>query len=160
MKFCTNCGTEIGTGIRFCSNCGQTLAIDTVTPQATGDPFNSVKVNVTGGVAPIANVPVQPTAVSYQQPAQSVNPYANQQAYQQGKTAVDAKSNRNATIGFVLGLISWLLSLFGVVPIIAIVFSCLAMSTGVEGRSKVFAMIGIVSGVINIIYVLVVLAGI
>lgn len=156
MKFCTNCGTEIATGVRFCSNCGQTLAVDAVTLQATDDPFSSVKVNVIGGIAPIENVPVQPTAVSYQQPAQPVDSYANQQ----GKTAVDAKSNRNATIGFVLGLISWLLSLFGVVPIIAIVFSCLALSTGVEGRSKVFVMIGIASGVINIIYVLVVLAGI
>ena len=55
-------------------------------------------------------------------------------------------------VGFITGLISWFINLWGLIGMIAIVFSILGLNKKVTGTSKVFAIIGIVSGVINVLY--------
>jgi len=55
-------------------------------------------------------------------------------------------------VGFITGLISWFINLWGLISTIAIVFSILGLNKKVTGTSKVFAIVGIVSGVINVLY--------
>ena len=56
--------------------------------------------------------------------------------------------------GFVLGLISWFLNFFGIIGIIAIVFSAIGLSqlSRTNQKGKVLAIIGLVLGIINVIY--------
>jgi len=49
-------------------------------------------------------------------------------------------------------LISWFINLWGLVGTVAIVFSILGLNKKVTGTSKVFAIVGIVSGIINVLY--------
>ncbi|WP_002145220.1 zinc-ribbon domain-containing protein [Bacillus cereus] len=69
---------------------------------------------------------------------------------------VDRHSNSDievfSLVGFITGLISWFINLWGLVGGIAIVFSILSLNKKVTGTSKVFAIIGVVSGVINVLY--------
>ncbi|HDR7793994.1 TPA: zinc ribbon domain-containing protein [Bacillus luti] len=55
-------------------------------------------------------------------------------------------------VGFITGLISWFINFWGLVGTIAIVFSILGLNKKVTGTSKVFAIIGVVSGIINVLY--------
>ncbi|TXR95290.1 zinc ribbon domain-containing protein [Bacillus sp. SH7-1] len=55
-------------------------------------------------------------------------------------------------VGFITGLISWFINLWGLVGTVAIVFSILGLNKKVTGTSKVFAIVGIVSGIINVLY--------
>ena len=57
-------------------------------------------------------------------------------------------------VGFVLGLISCFLDFFGIVGIIAIVFSAIGLSqlSRTNQKGKVLAIIGLVLGIINVIY--------
>ena len=61
--------------------------------------------------------------------------------------------------GFVLGLISWFLNFFGIVGIIAIVFSAIGLSqlSRTNQKGKVLAIIGLVLGIINVIYAFVII---
>ena len=56
--------------------------------------------------------------------------------------------------GFVLGLISWFLDFFGIVGIMAIVFSAIGLSqlSRTNQKGKVLAIIGLVLGITNVIY--------
>ncbi|MCU4989720.1 hypothetical protein OCF10_12340 [Bacillus cereus] len=49
-------------------------------------------------------------------------------------------------------MISWFINLWGLVGTVAIVFSILGLNKKVTGTSKVFAIVGIVSGIINVLY--------
>lgn len=55
-------------------------------------------------------------------------------------------------VGFVLGLISWFLNFFGIVGIIAIVFSAIGLSqlSRTHQKGKALAIIGLVSGIANV----------
>ena len=68
-------------------------------------------------------------------------------------------TNGMAIAGFVLGLVSWFLNFFGIVGILATIFSAIGLSkvlkTGQKG--KVFAIIGLISGIINVIYAFIVI---
>ncbi|EJQ16623.1 hypothetical protein IE3_00746 [Bacillus cereus BAG3X2-1] len=67
-------------------------------------------------------------------------------------------SNSNSSIevfslvGFITGLISWFINLWGLIGTIAIVFSILGLNKKVRGTSKTFAIVGMVSGIINVLY--------
>lgn len=68
-------------------------------------------------------------------------------------------TNVFAITGLVLGIISWFLNLFGIIGTLAIVFSSIALSqikTNNE-KGKGFAITGLVSGIINVIYAVVML---
>ncbi|RAN73988.1 zinc-ribbon domain-containing protein [Bacillus sp. SRB_331] len=54
-------------------------------------------------------------------------------------------------VGFIAGLICWFINLWGIIGIIASVFSILGLNKKVIGTSKVFAIIGMVSGIINVL---------
>lgn len=54
-------------------------------------------------------------------------------------------------VGFILGIVCWFINLWGIVGIIAIVFSILGLNKKVIGTSKVFAIIGMDSGIINVL---------
>ena len=62
-------------------------------------------------------------------------------------------------VGFVLGLISWFLNFFGIIGIIAIVFSAIGLSqlSRTNQKGKVLAIIGLVLGIINVIYAFVII---
>ena len=57
-------------------------------------------------------------------------------------------------VGFALGLTSCFLDFFGIVGIIAIVFSAIGLSqlSRTDQKGKVLAIIGLVLGIINVIY--------
>ena len=61
--------------------------------------------------------------------------------------------------GFVLGLISWFLNFFGIIGIIAIVFSAIGLSqlSRTNQKGKVLAIIGLVSGIISVIYAFIII---
>ncbi|MGH0429219.1 zinc ribbon domain-containing protein [Bacillus hominis] len=55
-------------------------------------------------------------------------------------------------VGFITGLISWFINFWGLIGTIAIVFSILGLNKQVTGTSKTFAIVGLVSGIINVLY--------
>ena len=61
--------------------------------------------------------------------------------------------------GFVLGLISCFLNFCGIVGIIAIVFSAIGLSqlSRTHQKGKALAIIGLVSGIANVIYAFVII---
>lgn len=61
--------------------------------------------------------------------------------------------------GFVLGLISWFLNFFGIVGIMAIVFSAIGLSqlSRTNQKGKVLAIIGLVSGIVSVIYTFIII---
>lgn len=61
--------------------------------------------------------------------------------------------------GFVLGLISLFLNFFGIVGIIAIVFSAIGLSqlSRTNQKGKVLAIIGLVSGIVSVIYTFIII---
>lgn len=64
------------------------------------------------------------------------------------------KLNTFALVGFVLGLCSFLISLWGIIPIVGIVFSGLALSkidNAVE-KGKNFAVVGLICSIINLVF--------
>ncbi|MCW9134310.1 zinc ribbon domain-containing protein [Bacillus paramycoides] len=61
-------------------------------------------------------------------------------------------------VSFIIGLISWFLNLWGIVGITAIIFSIFGLNKKVTGTSKTFAIIGMVSGAINVLYAFMILA--
>lgn len=69
------------------------------------------------------------------------------------------QTNTFAITGFVLGLISWFLNLFGIIGTLAIVFSAIGLSKLkiYNNKGKAFAIIGLISGICNVIYVVIVL---
>ncbi|NMC56057.1 MAG: DUF4190 domain-containing protein [Eubacteriaceae bacterium] len=80
------------------------------------------------------------------------------QTYQAANTAVSnvnpTATNTFAIAGFVLGLISWFLNLWGIIGTLAIVFSALGLSKLklYNNKGKVFAIIGLISGICNVLY--------
>ena len=69
------------------------------------------------------------------------------------------KLNTFALVGFVLGLCSFLISLWGIIPIVGIVFSGLALAQidlSVE-KGKGFAVVGLISSIINLVFTFIVL---
>jgi len=68
--------------------------------------------------------------------------------------------NTMALIGFITGLISWLLNFWGIVGIIACIFSGIGLGkfNSKTENNKWMAVIGIISGGINIIYALIILS--
>ncbi|MFJ8526912.1 zinc-ribbon domain-containing protein [Bacillus sp. NPDC094106] len=79
-----------------------------------------------------------------------------------GDVMTNSNSNNSievfSLVGFITGLIAWFINLWGLVGITAIVFSVLGLNKKVIGTSKVFAIIGIVSGIINVLYAFMILA--
>ncbi|HDR4860886.1 TPA: zinc ribbon domain-containing protein [Bacillus cereus] len=55
-------------------------------------------------------------------------------------------------VGFITGLISWFINLWGLIGSVAIVFSILGLNKKVTGTSKTFAIVGVISGIINVLY--------
>lgn len=83
---------------------------------------------------------------------------AQNHTYQPANTANSnvqpAATNTFAIAGFVLGLVSWFLNLWGIVGTLAIVFSALGLSKlkHYNNKGKVFAIIGLISGICNVLY--------
>ena len=85
---------------------------------------------------------------------------------QAGYNVTDAVSGEEKKItsgyaiaGFVLGIISWFLNLMGLIGLLAVIFSAMAMSQIKRDnkKGKTFAWIGLISGIINICYAVLVL---
>ena len=79
------------------------------------------------------------------------------------KTEADTESSTKinilALLGFIFGLISWILNFFGLVGMAAVVLSCLGLAKLEKGDSKgkIFSIIGLISGICNIIYAVIVI---
>ena len=67
------------------------------------------------------------------------------------------KYNTLSIVGFVIGLVSWFLNFWGLMGIAALVISILGLLSCRQKNEKgqVFAIVGICSGVVNIIYAVV-----
>ncbi|MDV4149901.1 DUF4190 domain-containing protein [Clostridium sp. AL.422] len=63
-------------------------------------------------------------------------------------------TNAMTIVGFVLGLVSWFLNFWGIVGVLAIVFSAIGLSqiSKTKQKGKVFAIVGLISGIINVLY--------
>lgn len=61
--------------------------------------------------------------------------------------------------GFVLGIISFFLNFAGIVGILAVVFSSIGLSqlSKTQQKGKVYSILGIIFGAINIIYTVIVI---
>lgn len=73
-----------------------------------------------------------------------------------GDQIITTKNSYNvfAIVGFVLGIISFFLNFFGIVGILAVVFSAIGLSQIPKNqqKGKVLSILGIIFGAINIIY--------
>ena len=71
-------------------------------------------------------------------------------------------NNSLAIVGFVLGIISFFLNFFGIIGILAVVFSSIALTQISKNgeKGKIFAILGIIFGGINILYAVVTISSI
>jgi ribosomal protein S27AE len=121
--FCPKCGEKVVVGTKFCPKCGNPLPMEQ--PQQRKATVNEENIS--------SEQPVHQTKI---------------RDADNTKTPLD----HFALLGFVFGCISWILNFWGIVGIIAVVFSVLGLNHRLEGIGKVIAIIGLVSGIINIIY--------
>lgn len=124
MAFCSNCGSQIGDESKFCPNCGKTLDAQNAGQQQTQT--------------------TQTSQPNYQQ--------GYQPNYQQTQTK--PKLNIMALVGFILGCVSILINFWGIVGIIALVFSIVGYTqiknTGNGGKG--LAITGIILGAIGVVW--------
>lgn len=71
----------------------------------------------------------------------------------------NSSTNGMAIAGFVLGLVSFLLNFWGIVGALAIIFSAIGLSqvSKSKQKGKVFAIVGLISGIINVIYAFIII---
>lgn len=121
-----------------CTNCGNQIA-----DNAMNCPFCG---------APVAKQPIQQPygQQPYGQPMQQPYGMPMQQPYGMQKT------NGAAVAGFVLSIVGLFLTLWGIIPIIGIVLSAIALKTiGQTGeKGKGLAIAGLVIGIIDLVWVL------
>ncbi|WP_057878141.1 zinc-ribbon domain-containing protein [Levilactobacillus paucivorans] len=122
-------------GTQFCPKCGQAVAVGTQFCPKCGT-------QLTQSQPQQPTAPVQPVQASQQSQTTAVHP----------TTIVKKGVDHFALIGLILGLISWLLNFWGIVGITAVVFSAIALNRHVSGTDKTFAIIGLASGIFNILY--------
>lgn len=116
----------------FCPKCGKQVKIGTkFCPQCGSELITSQQES---DAAPISkSAPIHQTKI---------------QEAQNAKTPLD----RFALLGFVFGCISWILNFWGIVGIIAVAFSAVGLSHHIKGTGKVIAIVGMISGIINIFF--------
>ncbi|MDZ4957415.1 DUF4190 domain-containing protein [Clostridium perfringens] len=81
---------------------------------------------------------------------------------EQNNNGLEIKNNSTngmAIAGLVLGIVSWFLNFWGIIGILAIVFSAIALSqvSNTSQKGKGFAIFGLISGIINAIYAFIVI---
>ena len=85
----------------------------------------------------------------------AVNGTQNQQmAYQTQRPVTEQKLNVMALVGFTLGCVSLLLNFFGIVGILALVFSIIGLTqiNNTGGKGKGLAVTGIILGAIGVVW--------
>lgn len=129
MKFCGNCGAQLEDGAQYCPYCGSRFEGETRQPESTGMQTQS--------------------APQYTTQTQYTNPVAS-------PSAESRKTNGFAVAGFVLGLVSIVLSwccCFPITPILGIIFSAVALSqipkTGEGGKG--LAVAGLIISILCIV---------
>lgn len=118
----------------FCIHCGKEI------------PEGSAYCPECGGVQKVEEVPVTDAPLSpMAEPDPAPAPLAK------------TKYNALSIVGFVIGLVSWFLNFWGLMGIAALVVSILGLLGCHRKNEKgmVFAIVGICSGVVNIIYAIV-----
>ena len=131
MKFCGNCGAQLEDGAQYCPYCGSRFEGETRQSESTD-----------AQTQPVPHYTTQPRyATPVVQPSQA-----------------SRKTNGFAVAGFVLGLVSVVLSwccCFPLLPILGIVFSAMALSqipkTGEGGKG--LAVAGLVVSILCIVFV-------
>ncbi|APR07646.1 Double zinc ribbon [Lentilactobacillus parabuchneri] len=131
--------SEQPNSVKFCSKCGQKISA-----AARFCPKCGAQLEVSDPGRPQSTVNNQSSSETHA-------------STQTSNSTVKAPLDHFALLGVVFGGISWLLNFWGVVGIIAVVFSILALNRHLSGTNKTIAIIGLVSGVVNIIYALSVL---
>jgi hypothetical protein len=138
--------TEELTGTIFCPHCGQKVSVETKFCLNCGAPLNTTR------FAQKRDSSTDHTdSGSKSSPQQSSS---RNQTNDGNPQTTKAPLDHFALLGVIFGGISWLLNFWGVVGILAVVFSILALNRHLEGTNKTIAIIGLVSGVINILYAL------
>ena len=143
MRFCENCGTQLGDGVRFCPNCGAQVAqnarqaqTDTQAAAQTAQPETTAQ----AAVPPAANTAEK--TVGTQEPLHA--------------TVVTPKTNGFAVAGFVLGICSILfgwLCCFNITSVLGLVFSIIGLCQigGKKGSGKGLAVAGLVLSILSIL---------
>lgn len=147
MRFCENCGTQLGDGVRFCPNCGAQVAqsarqaqTDTQAAAQTAQPETTAQAAVT----PAANTAEK--TVGMQEPLHAT-------VVTQTPTP---KTNGFAVAGFVLGICSILfgwLCCFNITSVLGLVFSIIGLCQigGKKGSGKGLAVAGLVLSILSIL---------
>jgi len=127
MAFCSKCGARIENGVKFCPGCG----------------------NVVGGVNNEPVAPVQQQQYAVVQPQGITASGTNDNSSGENKAL-----NIMALIGFITGVFSWFLTFWGITGVIACIFSGIGLAkfNPETEKYKWMAVIGLVAGVVNIIY--------
>jgi hypothetical protein len=122
--FCPKCGQKVVVGTKFCPKCGKSLTVN------------------------------QSSQIEQSMKSEGSDSTAQSDHQTKIRDADNTKAPLDyfALLGFIFGCISWALSLVGIISIAAVVFSVLGLNRHLEGTNRVIAIIGLVSGIINIIY--------
>ena len=78
----------------------------------------------------------------------------SQMAYQTQRPVTEQKLNVMALVGFILGCVSLFLNFWGIVGILALVFSIVGLTqiNNTGGKGKGFAVTGIILGAIGVVW--------
>lgn len=159
---CAKCGSERAEGVIFCAWCGTQSEDAPAQVQQPGHgstaPGQTSSAPVQNGQPPYQQPPAYGQAPYYQPPP----PYGQPQyPYQPPFMPVQQPRQLNSfgLAGFILGIISWFLNFWGIVGTMAIVFSAISLANFDKTREYNFWMpiVGLVSGIINVFYAIMVL---
>lgn len=128
MKYCTKCGTQLNDDAIVCPNCGDGIQRDNI-QQNSGETTYGHQVTYN---------------------------YNQQSAYQQTvMSGVDnQKTNGFCIAGMVCGIVGMFISFWFIVPLVALVLSCVGLKqineTGMKGHGM--AVAGIVLGIVGVAF--------
>lgn len=163
--FCPNCGHQIPDDALFCPDCGQSTQPAAPTsepspaqPQSQANPAQPDP--VAQQPQPQAN-PAQPDPAAQQPPVFNAEPVGQQTTYQyqysMQYTPDTRRMNGLCVAGFVVGIVSVFLNIYGIVGIVALILSAVGLSscTKHNQRGKGLAVAGLVLGIVGVIWGLV-----
>lgn len=141
--FCPNCGQKIPVNVQFCPNCGADLTTGLAQQQ------KPVSQQTSG-----PNLETKATPHPQPQPIRQglAEHGSTHQTHIRDSHNSKAPLDKFALNGVIVGSISLFISSMGIFGLIAVIFSIIALTHHLEGTNKVIAIIGLVSGIINLIW--------
>ncbi len=165
---CSSCGAAIKEGSQFCVVCGAPVPQQVAgqpnagqPPPYGGPPPSGIQPPPYGGPPPSGGMP-PPYGPTYYGPPPyyQAPPYAPPNQYPPYYIPAEAKRlNIMGLVGFIIGLVAYILNFAGIVGLIAIVFSAISLARFDKTREKGYWMpiVGLISGILNLLYGILVL---